>query len=58
MSETGVNETYIEFKTTDLRMNKNYSFYYVHLFRLTITGILPFCALTYLNYGIYRYVNK
>ena len=48
------NQTVIVCKMTDLRLNKNYSLFYVHLSRLFVTGIIPVSALVYLNRGIYR----
>jgi hypothetical protein len=49
------NSTVVDFRPTALRLNQNYSFYYVHLTRLFITGIIPFGALVFLNLSIYRY---
>jgi hypothetical protein len=51
----GLNSTLVDFRLTALRLNQNYSFYYVHLTKLFITGIVPFGALVFLNLGIYRY---
>ncbi|TRY61496.1 hypothetical protein TCAL_05718 [Tigriopus californicus] len=44
----------VQFLPTELRLNEDYVFYYVHLTRFFITGILPFISLLFLNYGIYR----
>ena len=48
------NVTKVELRMTDLRTDSNYSFYYVHLARLFVTGIIPISALIYLNSGIYK----
>ena len=50
----GNNVTGIDFKPTALRMHPDYSFYYVHLTQLIAKGILPFGALVFLNFGIYK----
>ena len=39
---------------TRLRLSESYVFYYVHLARLFVTGIIPFIALVYLNSSIHR----
>ena len=52
---TGLNESVIEFRATPMRVDENYSFYYVNLTRLIVTGIVPFGALAMLNFSIYRY---
>ena len=51
---TGLNESVIEFRATPMRVDENYSFYYVNLTRLIVTGIVPFGALAMLNFSIYR----
>lgn len=48
----------VQFLPTELRLNEDYAFYYVHLTRFFITGILPFTSLLFLNYGIYRWVDQ
>ena len=55
--EEGSNVTSVDFSPTTLRMNPDYSLYYVHLTHLFIKGILPFGALVFLNLGIYRYTD-
>lgn len=50
-----VNVTRIAVRPTDLRLDEDYVFYYVHLTRLLITGIFPFFSLVFLNNGIHRY---
>ena len=57
-TEDGRNITVVDFETTSLRKDPNYSFYYVHLTQLIIKGIVPFGALVFLNFGIYRYDLK
>ena len=54
---TGLNESVIEFRATPMRVDENYSFYYVNLTRLIVTGIVPFGALAMLNFSIYRWVS-
>ena len=49
-----LNDTVIEFRATPMRVDENYSFYYVNLTRLIVTGIIPFGALAMLNLSIYR----
>ena len=48
-----VNVTLVNYQPTDLRLNKNYSLFYVHLVRLFVTGVIPFAALVWLNRGIF-----
>lgn len=48
----------VQFLPTELRLNEDYAFYYVHLTRFFITGILPFTSLLFLNYGIYRAMKQ
>lgn len=54
MNEHGENETFLNLRPSDLRINPDYSFYYVHLIQLFVKGILPFGALLFLNIGIYK----
>ena len=46
--------TRLRFMLTDLRYDANYAFYYVHLSRMFITGIIPVSSLIYLNWGIHK----
>ena len=54
LDENGQNMTIVDFIPSKLRLHPEYSFYYVHLSNLVIKGVLPFGALVYLNWSIYR----
>ena len=54
LRDDGTNETRVEIRPTELRLDDDYVFYYVNLARFFVTGIGPFLGLVFLNYGIHR----
>ena len=47
------NTTQIMYNVTELRVNPDYMYYYIHWTRLLGTGIIPFMYLVYMNLRIY-----
>ena len=47
-----------DIEVTDLRLSENYIYYYTHLTRLIITGILPMIYLTLINLLIFKMIRK
>ena len=43
---------------TDLRLNEDYSLYYINLTRIPLTGLIPLSLLCVLNYLVYRHLAK
>ena len=43
---------------TSLRLDKDYSFYYVMISQNIVTGLIPLVLLVYLNYQVYRYLKE
>lgn len=53
-----VNETYVKYVPTHMRLDDNYVFYYINWARLVVTGLIPLLSLAILNWAIYRGIKR
>ena len=61
-NSTSLNETEIEYQihlnSSELHKNPDYILYYRNWTKLLTTGLIPFVALVYFNYGIFWHIKK
>ena len=57
-TEENTTEEIYDYKITSLRRNPKYIFYYIHIARLVVMGILPFLSLLVINTLIFMKIKK
>ena len=55
--EANLTKELYDYEITSLRLNPDYIFYYIHLARLVVMGILPFLSLLVINVLIFKKVK-
>ena len=56
--DENITEKIYDYEITSLRMNPEYIFYYIHIARLLVMGILPFLFLLVINILIFMKIKK
>ena len=56
-AKANLTEEVYDFNITSLRLNPDYIFFYIHLARLLVMGILPFISLLFINILIFKKVK-